>query len=69
MDELEFNVIDDDVETKRPTESLFKAFGEARRKTEVNARQFVKESIQLVNKAMIDEIDQWISNGVVSIRD
>ena len=43
------------------------AIGEARRKTEVIVRRLDKESIQLFSKAKGDEIDQWISNGVVSV--
>ena len=51
------------------TGSLIKTIGKARRETEVNVPRLDKENIQLFNKAKSDEIDQWMSNGVVCVCD
>ena len=51
VDEVQFSVFDDEMDTERVTEILFKTVGEARRKTNVNVRRMDKDGVQLFGKA------------------
>ena len=65
--EVQFNVFYDDLDSQ--TEPVDLTSGESREKTEVNVRRVDEDSLGQFTQAKTDELDQWISHGVVSICD
>ena len=63
--EVQLNVFYDDLDSK--TEPVDLTSGESREKTEVNVRRLDEDSLGQYSQAKSDELDQWNSNGTVSV--